>query len=67
MMVIENKFNFGDIVYLKTDSDQRPRIVTRFCVGITAMAYELYCGTQCSWHCDYEISTEKDVLLTTTN
>jgi hypothetical protein len=33
MMIIENKFNFGDIVYLKTDPDQRARIVTTFSVG----------------------------------
>jgi hypothetical protein len=67
MMVIDNKFNFGDIVYLKTDPDQRPRIVTRFSVGATSMTYELTCGTVCSWHLDFEISTEKDVLITTTN
>jgi hypothetical protein len=67
MMIIENKFNFGDIVYLKTDPDQRARIVTTFSVGVHSMLYELSCGTITSWHRDFEISTEKDVLITTTN
>lgn len=67
MMVIENKFNFGDIVYLKTDPDQRPRIVTTFSVGVSSILYELSCGTITSWHRDFEMTAEKDVLLTTTN
>lgn len=66
-MVIENKFNFGDVVYLKTDPEQRPRIVTTFSVGATSILYELSSGTITSWHRDFEITYEKDVLLTTTN
>lgn len=66
-MVIENKFNFGDVVYLKTDNAQQPRIVTGFSVRQTCITYELACGVTTSWHWDFEMTYEKDVVLTTTN
>jgi hypothetical protein len=67
MMVIQNDHNFGDIVYLKTDSDQKPRIVFAIKVYKTDVLYELACGTTTSMHYDFEISKEVNVLLTTTN
>jgi hypothetical protein len=67
MIVIDNKFNFGDIVYLKTDTDQRERIVTAYCLTVNGVTYELKQGNSSSWHYDYEISIQKNVLLSTTN
>jgi hypothetical protein len=67
MMVIEAEYNFGDIVYLKTDSEQKPRIVFAIKVYKTDVLYELACGTTTSMHYDFEISKEVNVLLTTTN
>jgi hypothetical protein len=67
MMVIENKFNFGDVVYLKTDNTQQPRIMTGMSVRATCITYELTCGVSTSWHWDFEISYEKDLVLTTIN
>lgn len=29
MMVIDNKFEHGDVVYLKTDDEQKPHIVSK--------------------------------------
>jgi hypothetical protein len=66
MMIIENKFELQQTVYLKTDADQKPRVVTRFIVSQLGLSYELYCGTGGSWHYDFEISTERDVLKATT-
>jgi hypothetical protein len=67
-MVIDNKFNFGDVVYLKTDPDQRARIVSKMSVLPTGViVYELSHNTYTSPHYEFEISTEKDVLITTTN
>ena len=67
-MVIDNKFSFGDIVYLKTDKEQLPRIVTCIlCYKQGELIYKLTCGTTQSDHYDYEISTEINVLLQTTN
>jgi hypothetical protein len=66
MMIIENKFELQQTVYLKTDPDQKARVVTRIIVNPSGLSYELYCGTGGSWHYDFEISTEKDVLKATT-
>ena len=67
MKVIDNIFEIGQIVYLKTDTEQRERIVTGFCIRPTGQSYELIQGNVGSWHYDFEISTEKNVLMTTTN
>ena len=67
MMLIDNKFNIGDVVYLRTDSDQKERLVTGFYVRHLSLTYGLGAGADESWHYDFEISVEKDVLKTTTN
>lgn len=66
-MVIENKFNIGDVVYLKTDKDQSPRIVYGFAVRQAGILYELACGASTSGHYDFEITSEANVLITSTN
>lgn len=64
-MVVDNLFEIGNIVYLKTDSDQKQRIVTAIIVRHGGCySYELSCGTEAKWHYEFEISTEKDVLTT---
>lgn len=63
-MVISNKFSFGQIVYLKTDKDQLPRMVTKMQVNSNmSVIYELSCGTQDTWHFAIEIAEERDTLL----
>lgn len=66
-MIIDNKFEIGDVVYLKTDTEQKPRIV--YCIKVFKgeYLYDLTSGTQTSSHYDFEISTEVNVLITTTN
>lgn len=66
-MVIDNKYTFGDIVYLATDVDQSPRIVTEVIVAKDSILYELSCGERCSNHYDIEITSEKNVLLSVSN
>jgi len=66
-MVIENMFGFGDIVYLKTDKDQLPRMVYSLKVSQAEILYEVICGTHMSSHYDFELSREVNVLMTTTN
>ena len=61
-MVIDNSFELKQIVYLITDTDQRPRIVTRIKVGVSGLVYELCCGTCISDHYDFEISDSVNVL-----
>ena len=67
MMLIENKFNIGDEVYLRTDVEQHCRLVTGLTIRATSISYDLSCGAFESTHYDFEITVEKDVLKTTTN
>lgn len=63
-MIINNKFAFGQIVYLKTDKEQHPRIVTRIQIYSNLnIYYALSCGTAETWHFDIEITEERDALL----
>lgn len=66
-MVIQNCFDIGEVVYLKTDKEQYPRIV--YCIKVykNESIYELACGTITSSHYEFEISKEVNVLMTTTN
>lgn len=67
MMLIDNKYNIKDEVYLKTDSDQRKRIVTSIIIKSDGIMYELVCGENSGWHYDFEITMEKDVIMTSDN
>jgi hypothetical protein len=53
------EFEEGDIVYLKTDPEQLPRMVTAYKVRGGVVTYELSLGEACSWHQGVEISYEK--------
>lgn len=67
MMVIDNLFEISQEVYLKTDPEQNTRLVTSINIRKGRMIYELSFGASTSWHEDFEISVEKDVLKTTSN
>jgi hypothetical protein len=62
-MIIENKFNIGNIVYLRTDEDQSERIITEMFINQTGIRYGTVCGTTESFHSDFEISYEKNFAL----
>lgn len=60
---IDVLFELGDIVYLKTDSEQLERMITGVCLREKGLiSYEISCGERCGWHYGFEITTEKDVL-----
>lgn len=63
MMVIDNKFNIGDTVYLKTDVNQYERLVTAMQVLPNMIIYRLSCGEIDGWYYDLEIETEKNILV----
>lgn len=67
MMVVDNKFEIKQIVYLKTDTEQKPRIVTGIRVQKDDICYELSSGTDVSVNYDFEISETKDILITSDN
>ena len=63
-MVIENKYEIGQTVYLITDEDQKPRLVLTINVNKYDLIYEVTSGTSLSRHYDFEISEEKHLQLT---
>jgi hypothetical protein len=62
-LVIDNIFSIGDIVYLKTDTEQIPRMVYCFMVYRNEIIYKLCAGTTMSEHYDFEISPEKSYAV----
>lgn len=64
MMVVDNKYEFGETVYLKTDEEQKTRIVTSIKVfPYGEVIYVLSCGVAMSEHYDFEISKETNELM----
>lgn len=62
-MELKTKFCIGDIVYLKTDTEQLKRIVTAFRVVPELIMYELTCGDKpTTFHYDFENDSEPDLL-----
>ena len=62
-MEVNNKYEIQDVVFLITDEDQSPRIVTAIQISQYELIYKLACGTSESWHYDYEIATDKNFLI----
>lgn len=67
MIVIDNKFEIGQTVYLKTDKEQLPRIVTAIYVTSGSTLYYLCQGVNETKHYEIEINEAKNVLLATEN
>lgn len=64
-MVIDNKFEIGQTVYLATDPEQVKRVVYAFLVYRNEVLYKIAAGVQNSDHYDFELSTEPDQVLKT--
>lgn len=62
MLNIDNKFDIGQVVYLKTDSEQSQRLCVGIYVSKCELLYEVILGTTVSRHFDFEISETADVL-----
>jgi hypothetical protein len=64
MMVINNKYEHGQIVYLITDQDQLPRMVTQIIVCADgALTYQLSSGDEYSNHFEMEISATENIEI----
>lgn len=64
IVTIEIEFEIGQVVYLKTDTDQTPRMVTQIAIsGSGGLLYRLTCGTNESFHYEIEISAEKNLVM----
>lgn len=63
-MIINNEFEIGQIVFLKTDKDQEPRIIISIEVFAAGeLLYSLKCGIATSSHYGFEMSNEIDTAL----
>ena len=64
-MFVENIYDFGDIVFLKTDAEQNERIVTGISIRPNGpIIYYLNCGQFISSHYEMEIIKEKEFKIT---
>lgn len=64
MMMIENAYDIGDVLYLKHDKEQQLRMV--ICIMVYKngeFMYKLVCGTMYSDHYEYELSVEKNFTI----
>ena len=64
-MQVELNYSIGQSVYLKTDCDQRERIITECLIRPGNVQYYLMLDIVGSWHYDFEISEEKDMVKVT--
>ena len=64
IVTIDLEFEPGQIVYLKTDEDQQPRLVVGFYWVYGQLRYELMCGVTRSPHYADEITVDKNFVLT---
>lgn len=62
MMLIDNKFNIGDFVYLITDIDQDRRLITGLRISTNSVLYQISIGSLTSEHYDFEITKERQFL-----
>ena len=61
------KYNIGDSVYLKTCTDQYERIVTAILIRQSGIMYSLSQACNESYHYDFEISKDRNILKVTTS
>jgi hypothetical protein len=67
-MNIKTEYEFGEMVYLIHDPEQKHRMITCFNIRPPmAIRYELTVGNIVSWHEEVEISRDKDNVKATTN
>lgn len=57
------KYHIGEIVYLISDSDQLPRIITGIMFRPHGFCYYISCATEETRHYEIEVSHEKTYVL----
>ena len=62
MMIVDNKYQLGDIVYLTTDPEQSGRIVVEIVVTKGDVMYRVSLGTTTTIHYEFELSAEVNIL-----
>jgi hypothetical protein len=67
MMVIDNKFDIGDFVYLITDIQREKKIVTELVISKSSILYTLAYGGYNTEHYDFKITDDINVLIINDN
>lgn len=63
-MVIDNKFDIGQLVYLITDNEQKPRIITGVTIGPNShVTYRVTNSTDETWHYEMELTDEENIEI----
>lgn len=65
-MEINNNFNLGEFIYLKTDPDQSVRMIVDIKISLgKSLIYGVNMGSTYSTHFEYELSSvqNKEILL----
>lgn len=66
-MIIDNEFELEDYVFLKTDIEQAARLVIEIAVKPNCLVYTVCLGTEVSCHYDFELSKERNIVMSTQN
>lgn len=61
MMVVDTQHEFGDVVYIKHDPEQREFMVTAITVRPGVIVYELSAGQTTLWLQSFEITNTKTI------
>ena len=62
------EFMIQQTVYLKTDKEQKPRLVTGIQLRpFNSITYGITEGTNETWHYGFEINDERDIVMATSN
>jgi hypothetical protein len=62
-MIIKTTYSIGEMVYLITDEQQRQRIIVGINIKPHDHVYALSCGEDESFHYDFEMSKEKNIMI----
>ena len=62
-MTINNKYQIGETVYLRTDFDQKPYYITQIHIYTGGFSYSLFSNGYDTGAYEFEISNVKDSLL----
>ncbi len=62
-MLFETKYELQQVVYLKTDIEQRKRMVININILPSGLQYLLSFGAHATWHYEMEITDEVDTLI----
>lgn len=66
MIILNNQFDLGEMVYIKTDPEQLPRIITAIMTRVDGgLSYQLSQGEIYSFQYEVEISRDINVALKT--